>query len=245
MTNLKTMNERTLKKNKVSQFLLRIDLEKSAVIDFRNLSEILADDYSTTQTELHVNYCVNINAGQVNKEDYIKFVLKSPGVKLTLDSFQKCITIESNKYEDNSIYKNRIAKIISILTSTNPGLNSERIGLRYINVFPCEKISDISKILNASDAKSVKDSLSHDNIARSIFIQEFQHEDCMSRVQFGVFNKFYPSIIANYDITLDIDVYCSGLISIDNWNEFIRRYNHLAYETFISYIRDKYLESLK
>lgn len=76
-------------------------------------------------------------------------------------------------------------------------------------------------------------------------IQEFQHEDCMARVQFGVFNKFYPSIIANYDITLDIDVYCSGLIPIDSWNESIKRYNHLAYDTFISYIRDKYLESLR
>lgn len=239
------MNERTLKKNKVGQFILRIDLEKSTDVDFRKLSEMLADDYSTTQTELHVNYCVNIKAGQVDKEDYIKFVLKSPGVKLTIDSFQKCITIESNKYEDNSIYKERIAKIIELLTLSNPDLNSERIGLRYINIFPCEKPADISKILNTCEAKSVKDSLSHDNIARSILIQEFQHEDCMTRVQFGVFNKFYPSIIANYDITLDIDVYCSGLIPIDSWNESIKRYNHLAYDTFISYIRDKYLESLK
>ena len=51
-------------------------------------------------------------------------------------------------------------------------INSQRIGMQYINVFSCSRISEISKILNSTDAKSIKESVNWEGIARTMLIHE-------------------------------------------------------------------------
>ena len=52
----------------------------------------------------------------------------------------------------------------------------------------------------------------------------------------------FPFAIFN---TLDIDVYTSGRQQMDLWNEIVRGCNHIAYDTFVAYIRDSYIETMK
>ena len=89
--------------------------------------------------------------------------------------------------------------------SIGENISSRRIGMRYINKFSCPNIMSISKILSPLEAKAIKNAVSKDNIARAMMIHEFQCGTNIIRVQLGVPNKFYPSIINNYDIILDID----------------------------------------
>lgn len=240
------MNERTLQKNKISQFILRIDLTPDSSIDFGNLAEILKNDYGSMKTELKVNFNVNVQTVEVKREQYLTYLLgETPGVTLKLDSFEKAIILMSVQYSDNSIYKDRLAHIISCITEQNPDEKSQRIGLRYINKFDCPKKTDISKVLNASESKSIKDSLNNEGIARTMIVHEYQSASHMRRVQCGIPNRFYPSIISNYEVVLDIDVYSKGVMNIEDWEENVREYNHAAYDTFISYTKDTLVESLK
>ena len=84
-----------------------------------------------------------------------------------------------------------------------------------------------------------------EGIARSMIVHEYQQGDHLVRVQYGIPNRFYPSVIKNYDIVLDIDVYSGGQQSIDTWEESITQFNHQAYNMFISYIKESFLNTLK
>lgn len=239
-------NNRILLNNKISQFILRIDLTPDTKVDFKRLAEDLKSEYSSYKTELHVNYNINIQKVEINKEDFVTYILgKNPSVVLKIDSFNKSIIIESLMYSDSSIYKNRLKKIIEVLKSYPIDVLSQRIGMRFINTYACERPNGISKIFNTVESKAIINAISKQNIARAMIVEEFQNESNLTRVQYGVPNKFYPSAIASYDMVLDIDVCSGGVESIDTWEETIDGYNHQAYDTFISYIKESYLNTLK
>ena len=238
--------ERTLQNNKINQFILRIDLSADSNVNFKLLADSLKDQFDSYRTELHVNYNVNIQKEEVNKEDFIKYLLgMPPKTNIKIDSFEKSIIIESLQYENNSAYEKTLTNIINALKNIDPNICSRRIGMRYVNNFPCSKLTDVSKILNASDAKAIKEVAGKDNIARAMIVHEYQCGNNLIRVQYGIPNKFYPSVLSNYDVVLDIDVYSGGLQNIDLWRETIKDYNHQAYNIFIEYIKDSFLKTLQ
>lgn len=237
---------KTLQNNKITQFLLRIDIMPGTVVDFKGLAEALTADYGTVRTQLHVNYNVDMQKVKVNKEEFLTYILgKAPDVTLRIDCFDRSIVLSSNHYADNSIYKERIHKLVMILKSLNPEIAASRIGMRYINTFPCSKSTEINKYLNTSEANSIKETLKRPNISRAILVHEYQNGDYQARVQCGIPNKFYPSVITNYELVLDIDVYGVGAQTIDRWEDSIRDYNHGAYDYFKEYIKPILLEEMK
>lgn len=240
------INNRTLQNNKISQFILRIDLMPGRKADFKWLAEQLSQEYGTVRTELHVNYNVNMSTVQVDKQEFITYILgKSPEVVLKLDGFERSIILTSNQYKDNSIYKDKLHGIVTLLRDKHSDLSASRIGMRYINKFPCTKPSDIGKYLDTSDASCIKSSLKREDISRTMLVHEYQLGDFQARIQCGIPNKFYPSVITNYELVLDIDVYGVGAQPITRWEESVRDYNHGAYSYFTKYIKSTIIESLR
>lgn len=239
-------NSRTLQNNKISQFILRIDLTPGSNVDFKWLAETLSTDYGQIRTQLHINYNININKVEVNKEEFLTYILgKAPSAILKLNCFEKSIVLTSNLYLNNSIYKERLHKLVTLLSEKYPQAEASRIGMRYINSFPCSKPSEIGKVLNTSEARSIKESLKRDNISRTMLVHEYQNDDFLARIQCGIPNKYYPSKITNYEVVLDIDVYGQGTQPIARWEESVRDYNHGAYSYFTSYIKPTLLEDMK
>ena len=189
--------DRILQNNKISHFILRIDFTKDIQIDYKILSESLKDEFETYRTELHSNYNVNIDNFEVKKEDFIKYLLSAPTISLKIDSFEKSVVVELQQYKDKSSYMQYLTKVIEKLKALNVEINSQRIGMRYINIFSCSKVSEISKILNPTDAKLIKETVVREGIARSMIVHEYQQGDHLVRVQYGIPNRFYPSVIKN------------------------------------------------
>lgn len=241
------MNEnRTLTSNKINQFILRIDFENKSQINFQQLTEVLRDYFLSYKTELRHNYNVDIRTVQVNKEDFLKYIFEtSDNLRVELDSFEKAIIIQTGKYKDSSTYTGCLTNLIQVLTEMYPNTTAKRIGMRFVNLFPCSKYSEVSKYLQSAPARSIRESSQNEHIARVINIHEYQYGDCLARVQYGMPNKFFPSILTSYDVLLDIDVYSGGLQSITSWEENIRSYNHYAYDLFTAYVKDSLLEELK
>ena len=159
------------------------------------------------------------------------------GVQLVLNSFKKIISFESRSYIDNSVYLDRMAKIIEKINAQGQeNVMSSRIGMRYINLFPCEKKEGVKKILQKPNDKAIIDSLAKENLSRSVFVEQYNYDSHYVRVQYGIINKFYPSVIRSFDITLDIDVYYGGQIPIAEWSEVIGTYNHAATAKFKEYV---------
>lgn len=241
------MNEKTLPKNKINQFILRIDLPKESTLDFRQLALDLKDDYVRFVENKEHNVHLNIDTQEVTHRDFINYVLHADnGVQLLLNTSQKIISFESNTYIDNSVYVNRLASIIEKINNQGIlNLMSSRIGMRFINLFPCEKKENIKKILQKPNDKAIFDSLAKENLNRSVFVEQYNYGNYYVRVQFGIFNKFYPAVIKNLDVTLDIDVYYGGLTPIAEWTEVIHTYNHAAFEKFKEYVEPNYIETMR
>lgn len=239
---------KTLENNKINQFILRIDLSEDSFVDLKQVAEKLKGMFNSFKTELHVNYNINVPKKEFKKEDYIKYLLGTPPATcVQLESFEKSIIITTINYKDNSAYKAILSRIIEVIQEeySDKCISARRIGMRYINNFPCAKIADISKILNISEARAIKEIAGKNQLARAMLVHEYQMEDNMVRIQLGIPNRFYPSIIRNYDIVLDIDVYSTGLQSIDLWNEKIRSFNHQAYDHFVNYVKETYRQGMK
>lgn len=195
-------------KNKITQFILRIDLPKDCTLDFRQLALDLKDDYVRFVENTEHNVHLDLDRRSVTERDFINYVLHADnGVQLILNTSQKIISFESNSYIDNSVYVGRLSAIIEKINNQGiVGLMSSRIGMRFINLFPCEKKESIKKILQKPNDKAIIDSLAKDNLNRSVFVEQYNNGNHFVRVQYGIFNKFYPALIRNLDVTLDIDV---------------------------------------
>lgn len=241
------MNEQTLPKNKITQFILRIDLPKDCTLNFRQLALDLKDDYVRFVENTEHNVHLDIDRHSVTERDFINYVLHADnGVQLILNTSQKIISFESNSYIDNSVYVSRLAAIIEKINNQGiVGLMSSRIGMRFINLFPCEKKENIKKILKKPNDKAIIDSLAKANLNRSVFVEQYNNGNYFVRVQYGIFNKFYPAVIRNLDVTLDIDVYYGGLRPIAEWTEDIRMYNHAAFDKFKEYVESSYIETMQ
>lgn len=237
---------KTLLNNKIDQFILRIDLTPDVAVDFKLLAEKLTADYGDVRTELHLNYNIDIQKVEVKKEEFLKYILgKAPQIILTLDTFEHSIVLESPHYDNNGVYKQRLSKIVAIIKEMQPEASAQRIGMRYINKFPCLKVSEINKYFNTVEANSIKSSLKLENISRTMMVHEYQFGDYQARVQYGIPNKYYPSVISNYELVLDIDVFGLGVEGVDQWESSVRDYNHGAYDMFIRYIKPTLLRDLK
>ena len=241
------MNEKTLPKNKITQFILRIDLPKDCILNFRKLAMDLKDEYVRFVENTEHNVHLNIDTQQVTQRDFINYVLYADnGGQLLLNTSQKIISFESNSYIDNSVYVDRLASIIEKINNQEvENLMSSRIGMRFINLFPCEKKENIKKILQKPNDKVIIESLAKENLNRSVFVEQYNYGNYFIRVQYGIFNKFYPAIIKNLDVTLDIDVYYGGLTPIAKWTEAIRTYNHAAFAKFKEYVESNYIALMR
>jgi uncharacterized protein (TIGR04255 family) len=239
-------NKNTLERNRVSRFLLKIDLTKDSQVDFSELARRLSDDYETHKTENHINYMFNVETENVKREEFLTYILSNQNdVNLRLNSFEKSIVIDTSHYINNSIYKDRLNQITGLLNTLYPETRSMRIGMRYINKFDCNKTTEISKILTTEEATAIKNSLKREGLSRTMFVHEYLYDDCRSRIQFGIPNQFYPSIIRNYELVLDIDVYNNGSVGLNDWDGFVSVYNHRAYDIFTQYVKETYRETLK
>ena len=240
--------ERTLSNNKVSTFIIRIDLDMSSVLDYNDVSQSLSSVFPDIQTHIFPHYNVNLDNVSIEKVEAKKFIfIIDEGVRLELTPIDKAIIFSSSFYTTNDIYKERLQRIVDVISEKTGGnLKARRIGMRYINTFPSIKEGNLPIVLNASETKILKDSLStKENLSRLIVVDEYLKDDFRIRVQYGVPNKFYPNKITSRDIILDIDVYSEGLQNIDAWCDNVSKYNHAAFDTFKKYIRTEVFEQLR
>lgn len=240
--------ERTLTKNKVSTFIIRIDLDMASVLDYNEISDAIGQLFPNRQTQILPHFNVNLDNVTIEKVEAKKFLyLIEPNVKLEVSPVDKAIIFSSTYYTTNDLYKERLRQIVEVFSArTGGGLKARRIGMRFINTFTTNKDGNLPTVLNVSETKILKDSLAKkSDLSRLIIVDEYLKEDYRIRVQYGVPNKFYPNKISSQDIILDIDVYSEGLQPIENWCDIVSTYNHAAFDTFMGYVRGDIIDSLR
>lgn len=245
--------ERTLTKNRITLFIIKVDLTPDSTINFADLANNLSELFHFDRIERRgrTNFTVNVTGGDVKTEaqavEDIVLVKAGSLMTLTLSSSPNCIiSLVCRKYENNTEYRSLFDSIVVYLGCTESTVRAQRIGMRFVNEFPCSNFKEINKIFESQRAKSISTMVNNDGISRVIAQEEYNLNGSKLRVQYGIPNKFYPAVLNNSDLLLDIDAYDDSSQSFQSWIDVLQILNRHAYEAFVKYINPKYLaESLR
>lgn len=244
------LSEQTLTRNNIKKFLLKVEFTKDNKIKIPNAAEIISKYFDRTEKRLIKKLTLSFTQGSpaADEQEVFDFVLisESKSISLTFSEVQNAFWIESTQYKNRSIYKDIINKVVFELSSISQEIEAKRIGLRYINEFKCDNVNKINTIYGKRLSSILKSMMMNNNHSRVISVEEFNNDNGFKlRLQYGIPNKFYPSIITVYDLLLDIDSYFESTCKIIEWNDIITKLNHAAYDQFILTINQNYLKELK
>ncbi len=244
------INERTLTRNNIKKFLLRVDFIKNNNLIISTIVEVMNRFFDRTEKRQIKKFTLSFTQGSptTDEQEVFDFVLisESKSISLTFSEVQNAFWIESFQYKNNSIYKEVINNIVDELSLLFKETEAKRIGLRYINEFKCDNFKSVSHIYGKRLSSILKSMMIDNNQSRVIGVEEFNNDNGYKlRLQYGIPNKFYPSVITVYDLLLDIDSYIESTCKIIEWKDIITNLNHAAYDQFIKTINENYLKELK
>lgn len=247
--NMETTEERKLSKNSLELFILRFDLVQDSKIDFDLLLSDFIKHFDRSEKRHLTNFEVNFTTdksevNQVAGHDYV-LTKDKENYSMTFSKSQNAFWFETTNYINRETYTNLVNELIKSAEKKGIKLSTRRIGMRFINNFNCNNAKHISKIFISDIAKTLTQRLKKDNMSRFICQEEFNFDVCKVRVQYGIPNKFYPAVLNNFDLLLDIDSYDDKIQEHENLIETINGINHCAYNAFVSNITPLFLESLK
>ena len=138
-----------------------------------------------------------------------------------------------------------MSAIVKVIESMSPETESKRIGLRYINEFKCGNLRSISRIYSRRLSTITKQMAKEASQTRIIGVEEYNDDGYKLRFQYGIPNRFYPSVITVYDLMMDIDSYIESPSTVSEWEDIISSLNHAAYDKFLHEINEDYLKELR
>lgn len=243
-------DDRTLTRNSITSFLLRIDLIKTDQLDISRIAREMSKYFDRTEKRQISNVVINFthDSSEVTRqESSFDYVLQSEtrGISLVFSELQSAFWLTSTQYKNNSIYKELMDTIVSVITTLCGDVESRRIGMRYINDFKCTTPRKIGAIYGKRLASILRGMLTESYQSRIIGMEEYNKDEYKIRFQYGIPNKFYPSVITVFDLLMDIDSYIENTTVTSEWNNVVRVLNHAAYDVFKREINPKYLEELK
>jgi uncharacterized protein (TIGR04255 family) len=241
--------ERRLTKNAIESFIIRFDLVLGNSIDFNKLLADISRFFDRTEKRRQTNFQVNFTSdkSEVNRLESFDYVLikERERYSMTFSESQNAFWFETTNYVNNETYAGIIAELLISAQKNAVNISTRRIGMRFINNFNCSSSKRIAQIFNTEISKTLVQRLNQENISRVICQDEFNFDGNKVRVQFGIPNKFYPAIINNFDLLLDIDSFDDSMQEIVTIKETIGQLNHFAYKAFVSCVNSKYIDTLK
>lgn len=240
---------KTLSNNSVRNFILRIDSPEFTQEVYAQLISKIQHEFDRTeeQSTKQINFNSTVEETHVSESDHKEYKLISSkySSSLVLSEVSKAIYIQCNNYIDYTSYFDTISLVIRSLQELEVACSATRIGMRFINEFKCSNITELKRVFNKRHKSVISNMLQNEFCSRAVAIEEYNYSDMKSRVQYGVVNKFFPAVIVNFDVSLDIDVYDDGLNNIKNWDEILKKLNHKAYDLFKETINEKIMLGMK
>lgn len=246
---MENSNDRLLTKNKIELFLLRFDIVKDISLDYKKIIDDISIYFDRTEKRSEMAFKINFTTDKMegNKIDNPNYYLTNDKYKysVTFSKTENSFWFETSNYINRESYLKIITCIMDSFKKNDINLKTRRIGMRFINKFVCLDKIHISKVFNSEIARNLKQRCLQENLSRLINVDEFNFDACKVRVQYGIPNKFYPAVLNNFDLLLDIDAYNDSVQELDNILSTVKLLNHCAYNMFVAKINSKLIEGLK
>jgi uncharacterized protein (TIGR04255 family) len=247
------IEKRRLINNNITSFILRIDISNEFDCKIDEIAKGISDHFHRTERKPKKSITFMVKKEKLGSNDFeeiededIVLINEETNLKLTLipEKIQSSIVFESKKYTDSSLYRNTLDSLIACFREKKSEIKSKRIGIRFINEFPCNNINNIKKIFDSKLANNLIGSVKKEKISRILTQEAFNYETYKITFHYGIHNKFYPSILKSYDLFIDTDVYDDSSNDLDSWSEIVDKLNHIAYDKFRESINNGYIEKM-
>lgn len=238
----------TLSKNAVKQFILRMDF---GILDQDSVAKIIEQiapffDRIEKRSVQGIKFQVDPQKADVQRNDTQNIICVSDlNGTLTFEELAGAIVFESTKYKNKDTYLGALSELVEAFIKIEFNKDCNRIGMRFINEFPCEKKENIGRIFDKRISSVIRSLISREGVSRAIAMEEGNFSDFKSRAQFGIVNKYYPEPIRVYDLLLDIDYYIDSSMPYTQFKDAVRKLNHEAFHFFKSCMNPTYFERLK
>lgn len=249
------------KRHFIQQMICRIDfldyLENEIVFDEKVNREIRKDfpnvgkdqqiNFRTIDVDFRGKQPIPSVSGQQVQGIQKHFAARDGMNKLILSN--KFLIAEIKKYSTFSDFVAVFRQIVNSIYDRK-ALTTERIGLRYINVFDSRSIK-IKKVYFASGiANFLTPIITVDDVKtaliRSMHLSEYRFNDLSLNFRFGCFNSEYPSPMRRDDFVLDYDCFSTeAYTSADQVLEFIHRGHEYIQKLFENSITDRLRQVMK
>ena len=167
-------------------------------------------------------------------------------LQLTLSAYPSKITVAIKKYLSREAFIPIITNISDIYShSSDSTISSRKIGIRFINYFDTKNLKTYGRVFQKNIANVVRDISTDSNLSRSIAVQEYNFSWCKSTIQYGFPNKWYPEVLRDKTLLLDINVYSEAEYEVKDWLDAINSLTEQANKHFKDCMNPKYLVSME
>lgn len=157
------------------------------------------------------------------------------------------LNIAYKKFESFSVLKNDFINILETIFVEYPGLQSSRLGLRYINEIklPENNVFDWHEYLDDNLLTMIKVPKETNNIARAFNDLVLNYEGIILRFRYGMFNPDFPALIRKKIFILDYDAYYQGPQDLEEIKRSVDTFHEKIEAFFESSIKDKLRELME
>ena len=239
------------KTNFITQVICRVDfveiIKNDEIFDQAIVSEI-TKHFTRREMDQVLNFSilnVDVPANVFSGQNYngIKRTYTSTDGKNKIILSNKFLVAEFNSYLTFEDFKDKFKNIVYAIFREKKN-NTERTGIRFINLFDSEKMRINKNMFVRSVANALTPIIEPDinKIVpiRSMHLTEYTSEDINIHFRFGLYNKLYPGKINSNDFVLDFD--CFSNERFQNSEDVLRcidsGHDHIQY-LFENSITDK------
>jgi len=246
--------EKQYKRNYISNFLIRFDLDDKLVEgNYDNILKSLSSDYPIIERIDIQNRDIIINENSDTPEP----VLSDPEVRvrnvlynsernerITINS--DCVIYETLKYTSFSKIKPTLEKIILSLKNDYSIKNFNRIGLRYVNLIK-RSAKEKKDIFEWSGYINSNLLFNNNFIKNSDILQQLQtidfkldtENDLFCRLQYGIPNRNMPADLMEKIFLIDIDGFTNSVVEQEDVLKILDIIHEKNIEIFENCIDDK------
>ena len=236
-------------KNFISEVIFRMDFA-SPIVEFnksmpKTIYKVVKKYYPIAEpqdiigTELSINPLNGPVLNQVTTKQWV-FLSRNRRNKCTIQA--ECIIFSISLYSVFEDEKNAFKDIVEIVMQENPDCQGKRMGLRYINNIP---LKDHSTWIDEKFYAAI--SAHKDNKTTKLLTTleyAVAEKDLNVRLNYGFNNPDYPAPIKRDEFIIDIDAYTSGIIYVDDLEEFIFDMHNEVQTCFEKMITDDFRNAL-
>lgn len=191
------------KNNYLKEVVLQLDfIQPNKILAESILPEkllsIIQSNYPISNSQISFGKQINfepngVSANEIRTQQHI---FSNFDKTQTIYLNHNCILITYKKYNSFKDFSNTNYPILNTFLNLEQNILISRVGFRYLNVFDHINKKDlISKYFHQSISSNYKN------------ILEYRKDNINTRIQSGLFNPDFPSLIKNHHFLLDLDCY--------------------------------------